>query len=368
MKVLTITGTRPELIRLSLIIKKLDKLVDHILIYTNQNYDKNLSTIFFDELGIRNPDYYFDSGYNSFGEYFGNSIIEFEKILKEEKPDKILILGDTNSGLLSIIAERYKIPIYHMEAGNRCFDERVPEEINRKIIDITSTYNLPYTENSKQNLLSEGFHKNKIYKTGNPIYEVLNHYEEEIDNSNILDDLHLLNGVGNDPVPMIDRILTDYVLVTIHRAENVDDGCSLEEIFKFLNTISKDKKVIFPIHPRTKSKISDIKINSNIILTEPMGFFDFVKLEKHAFCVISDSGTVTEETMIFGVPSLIVRESTERQELIENGSSILTGINYNTMMDSYNNINKVGNKWDKIDDYFCENVSDKVIRILLGKK
>ena len=369
MKILTLTGTRPELIRLSIIIKKLDSLVNHILVYTNQNYDKNLSTIFFDELDIRNPDYYFNSGYKSFGEFLGNSIIEFEKILKEESPDKILVLGDTNTGLLSIIGERYKIPIYHMEAGNRCYDDRVPEEINRKIIDITSTYNLPYTENSKQNLINEGFHKNKVLKTGNPIFEVLNHYKEEIEESDILEKLHLLNGDSNNPNPMIKRILKDYVLVTIHRAENVDNEDNLLEIFKFLNDISHDKIVIFPIHPRTKSKIEDkIKINNNLNLVEPMGFFDFVKLEKNAYCVISDSGTVTEETMIFGVPSLIVRESTERQELIENGSSILTGINYDVMLRSYLNIENISDKWGKIDDYFCENVSDKVIRILLGKK
>ena len=365
MKVLTIAGTRPELIRLSLIIKKLDILIDHVLVYTNQNYDKNLSTIFFDDLGIRKPDYYFGFDFNSFGEFLGNALIHFERILEKEKPDKILILGDTNTGLLGIIAERYKIPIYHMEAGNRCYDERVPEEMNRKIIDVLSTYNLPYTENSKNNLLNEGFHKNNVLKTGNPIYEVLNYYEGDIDNSDILEKLNLLS-YGN--TPMIKRLLEEYVLVTIHRAENVDDIDSLTEIIKFLNTVAQDKRVIFPIHPRTKSKISGIKINSNLLLTEPMGFFDFVKLEKHAFCVISDSGTVTEETMIFGVPSLIIRESTERQELIENGSSILTGVDYDTMINSYNHISNLENNWTKIKDYFCENVSDKVVKILLGKK
>jgi len=353
MKVLTIAGTRPELIRLSLIIKKLDNLVEHVLVYTNQNYDKNLSTIFFEDLNIRNPNYYFDFLFNSFGEFFGNSIIEFEKILKRENPDKILILGDTNTGLLSIICEKYKIPIYHMEAGNRCYDDRVPEEINRKIIDLTSTYNLPYTENSKYNLLNEGFHKNFVYKIGNPIYEVLHYYQKEIDNSNILNKLN---------------IQKEYILTTIHRSENVDNNKNLLEIFKFLNTISLDKTVIFPIHPRTKSKIkSEIKINENLILIEPIGFFDFVKLEKNAFCVISDSGTVTEETTIFNIPSLIIRESTERQELIENGSTILTGIDYDTMINSYNNITNLEISWNLMEDYSCINVSDKVIKILLGK-
>ena len=355
MKILTITGTRPELIRLSLIIKKLDLLVDHILVYTNQNYDYNLSGRFFDDLAIRPPDYYFDKNEGSFGRFLGNSIIEFEKIIKEEEPDKILILGDTNSGLLSIIAERYKIPIYHMEAGNRCYDERVPEEMNRKIIDTLSLYNLPYTENSKQNLLNEGFHKNFVYKTGNPIFEVLEHYKLNIDDSTILNDLHL-ECLG-------------YVLATVHRAENVDNPENLVHIFESLNTISEKMKVVLPIHPRTRQKIKGkVVLNDNIIVIDPLGFFDFVSLEKHAFCIISDSGTVTEETMLFDVPSLIIRESTERQELIENGSSILTGMEYGSIVNAFNFISQVGSSWEKLEDYTCENVSDKVIKILIGKK
>ena len=355
MKILTITGTRPELIRLSLIIKKLDLLVDHILVYTNQNYDYNLSGRFFDEMGIRAPDYYFDENGGSFGVFLGNAIIEFEKIIKKEEPDKILILGDTNSGLLSIIAERYKIPIYHMEAGNRCYDERVPEEMNRKIIDTLSLYNLPYTENSKQNLLNEGFHKNFVYKTGNPIFEVLEHYKLNIDDSTILNDLHL-ECLG-------------YVLATVHRAENVDNPENLVHIFESLNTISEKMKVVLPIHPRTRQKIKGkVVLNDNIIVIDPLGFFDFVSLEKHAFCIISDSGTVTEETMLFDVPSLIIRESTERQELIENGSSILTGMEYGSIVNAFNFISQVGSSWEKLEDYTCENVSDKVIKILIGKK
>jgi len=354
MKILTITGTRPELIRLSLIIKKLDLLVDHVLVYTNQNYDYNLSGRFFDEMGIRFPNYYFDQNGGSFGEFLGNALIEFEKIIKKEDPDKILILGDTNSGLLSIIAERYKIPIYHMEAGNRCYDDRVPEEMNRKIIDTLSRYNLPYTENSKQNLLNEGFHKNFVYKTGNPIYEVLEHYKSNIDESTVLSDLNVE--------------FMKYVLVTTHRAENVDNPENLIHIFESLNTISDQMKVVLPIHPRTRQKIKGkVTLSDEIIVTDPLGFFDFVNLEKHAYCVISDSGTVTEETMLFDVPSLIIRESTERQELIENGSSILTGMKYGSIVNSFNLISQLGSTWEKLDDYTDKNVSDKVIKILIGE-
>ena len=356
MKILTITGTRPELIRLSVIIKKLDNLVDHVLIYTNQNYDKNLSTIFFDDLGIRKPNYYFNFDFNSFGEFFGQSIIEFEKILKEEKPDKILILGDTNSGLLAIVSEKYNIPVYHMEAGNRCYDSRVPEETNRKIIDNVSKYNLPYTENSKQNLLSEGFHKNYVFKTGNPILEVLEYYREEIYKSNILEKLDLQ--------------YKRYVLVTTHRSENVDDPDTLRGILSSLIKISKDTKIVFSVHPRTKQKIKNLNIDmgDNIILSEPFGFFDFVKLEKGAKLIITDSGTVQEEACIFDIPSLTIRESTERQETIECGSSILTGTKYSDIIQSYETITKMSHKWDIPDDYMVKNVSDVVINILMGKK
>jgi UDP-N-acetylglucosamine 2-epimerase (non-hydrolysing) len=356
MKVLTITGTRPELIRLSVIIRKLDRLTNHILVYTNQNYDKNLSTIFFEDLKIRKPNYYFNFDFNSIGEFLGQSIIEFEKILKTEKPDKILILGDTNSGLLSIISEKYNIPVYHMEAGNRCYDNRVPEETNRRIIDNVSKYNLPYTENSKQNLLSEGFHKNYVFKTGNPILEVLEYYRHEINNSDILVKLGLQH--------------KKYILVTSHRSENVDNPETLKDILESLNKISTIEKVIFSVHPRTKQKIQklDIKISDNVILSEPFGFFDFVKLEKNSKMIITDSGTVQEEACIFDIPSLTIRESTERQETIECGSSILTGTKYKDIMESFNILYRMSSKWDVPDDYMVKNVSDIVINILIGKK
>ena len=361
MKILTVAGTRPELIRLSVIIEKLDKLVvnnciDHIFMYTNQNYDYNLSGKFIDEMQIRMPDYYVKSNSNTtIGSFLSNVIKEFESIIIEEKPDKVLILGDTNSGLLSIIAEKYSIPILHMEAGNRCYDKRVPEETNRKIIDSVATYNLPYTENSKDNLLREGFHKNYIFKTGNPIYEVLIANEDKIHNSNILNMLSLKE--------------KNYVLVTAHRAENVDNFESLNNIITALNKISESYKVIFSVHPRTKAKIDkfDIDVGTNVIMSEPFGFFDFVKLEKNAKCVISDSGTVIEETSIFNVPSITIRESTERQELIECGSTILTGTDTDKIVTTFKLLTNRYYKWEPPKDYLKKDVSDTVINILLGK-
>jgi len=356
MKILTITGTRPELIRLSIIIEKLDKLVEHVLVYTNQNYDYNLSGRFFDEMKIREPDYYFKEKASSFGDFIGNIFPKFENILKDEKPDRILTLGDTNSGLLSIIAERYKIPVYHMEAGNRCYDERVPEEANRRIIDSVSKYNLPYTENSKQNLLEEGYHKNFVFKTGNPIFEVLTKNSDNILKSEILTDLGVSSG--------------DYVLVTFHRSENVDKLGNLWEIVGALNVISERNHVIVSLHPRTREKLKHenaLQLNNNIIVLDPMGFFDFVHLERNAKCVISDSGTVQEECCIYGVPSLTIRKTTERQETIECGSNILCGIKTEDIVNAFNVSMKRKNKWVAPDDYLVPNVSDTVINILIGK-
>jgi UDP-N-acetylglucosamine 2-epimerase (non-hydrolysing) len=357
MKIITLCGTRPEIIRLSIIIDKLDKLVDHVLVYTNQNYDYNLSQIFFEELKIKPPKYYFYYEAKSFGDFIGNAMLEFEQILIREKPDKVLILGDTNSGLLAIVAQKYGIPVYHMEAGNRSYDERLPEEANRKIIDSVSKYNLPYTENSKQNLLREGYPTNFILKTGNPIYEVMRKYDNEIENSDILSKLEIEEN--------------KYVLVTAHRKENVDDPETLINIFNALDMISNDTTVIFPIHPRTKEKYDNLNrgfIDNNIKFIYPLGFFDFIKLEKNAKCVISDSGTVQEETTIMGVRAITIRESTERLETIECGSNILCGTRTFQIFDAYNAILKMEkHNWYVPEEYCVPNVSDIVIKILLGK-
>lgn len=352
--IITVVGTRPELIRLSLIINKLDKLVNHVLIYTNQNFTNDLSGIFFEELGIREPDYLFGPK-SDFVNFLANAFIEFNEIINVEKPNKVLILGDTNSGLLSLIANKRNIPIIHMESGNRCFNTLVPEETNRKLIDTLSTYNLPYTENSKQNLLNEGYHKNHVFKTGNPIYEVLNHYKDNVSNSKVLDVLNITP--------------RNYILVTAHRAENVDNAYTLRNIVRALNCIANDYKIVFSVHPRTKSKLEEfkIKIDSNIIISEPLGFFDFVKLEQHAFCIITDSGTVPEECCLFEVPSIIIRDSTERQELIECGSAILTGTATYNIINAFQAIDKINVNWTPPSDYLVPNVSDTVINLLLGK-
>ena len=353
MKILTLVGTRPELIRLCIIIEKLDELVDHKFVYTNQNYDPNLSTIFLKELGIRNPDYYFSNEASTADEFLSKAFSEFSEVLDIEKPDKLLVLGDTNSGLLAMLAAKRGIPVYHMEAGNRCFDDRVPEETNRRIIDSFSKYNLPYTENSKQNLLKEGFHKNRVFKTGNPIFEVLDSYRTDIQTSDVLNKLSLEE--------------KEFVLVTAHRAENVDNCKSLFSIIKSLELISNKIKVIFSVHPRTRDKLFGHVCLENVVLCEPFGFFDFVKLEKNAKVVISDSGTVQEECCIFNVPSLTIRETTERQETIECGSNILVGTNTDKILEAFNIVVNRDYKWVPPEDYLVPNVSDIVINILLGK-
>lgn len=366
MKILTIAGTRPELIRLSVIIRKLDELVDkfdyrrqspitHILVYTNQNYDDSLSTQFFKDLSIRAPNYYFQKEATSVGDFLGNAFIEFEKIIRAETPDKILVLGDTNSGLLSIIGNKYGIPIYHMEAGNRCYDDRLPEEANRRIIDAISKYNLPYTENSKQNLLNEGFHKNYVFKTGNPICEVLMHYNEQIENSKIIET----------------EGLTEYILVTMHRAENVNNKESLGNIISAINILSSRYTFVISMHPHTKQKMKEFNLSfskcNSIIVIDGFGFFDFVKLEKNARCIITDSGTVPEECCIFHIPVITIRESTERQELIECGSNILVGTNTDTIIKTLDMVNHRTYTWSTPDDYMRTNVSDVVINLLIGK-
>ncbi len=354
-KILTILGTRPEIIRLSRIIPKLDSVCDHRVLHTGQNYDPTLGEIFFKDLNLRNPDIIIDSKSSTFSEQLSKIFIGVENYLKEFRPDKILILGDTNSGIESLIIKKLNIPVYHMEAGNRCYDDRVPEESNRKIIDNLSTINLPYTENSKDNLLKEGFHKNKVFKTGNPISEVLDFYTNEIDNSNILDQL----GIKEQ----------SYVLVTAHRSENVDDPKILSDILTSLQIIGKDTTVVYPIHPRTRDKIKKFNLNcEGIIFIDPVGFFDFVKLEKNSKLVITDSGTVQEECCLFQVPAITIRETTERQETIECGSNILTGTDPSSIITAYNYFKNTTNKsWHPPPDYLIENVSDKIVNIILGK-
>ncbi|HEX75383.1 MAG TPA: UDP-N-acetylglucosamine 2-epimerase (non-hydrolyzing) [Dehalococcoidia bacterium] len=357
MKVMTILGTRPEIIRLSLIIKKLDRYCSHTLVHTGQNFDDNLSSIFFSDLGLREPDYYLGVRADTFGEQIGKIIIETEKVILKEKPDRILILGDTNSGLVSIVAKRMGIPTFHMEAGNRCFDYRVPEEVNRKIIDHCSTILLPYTYRSKENLLNEGITNEAIYVTGNPIYEVIEHYSKGIKSSKILSKLKV------QP--------QKYFLVTMHRAENVDDKDRLENILAGLDKITKEYNfyAICSLHPRTRSKIEQFNLrtsNKNIYFSAPFGFFDFIALEKNALCVITDSGTVQEECCILRAPNITIRDVTERPETIESGSNILTSISPDLMLKAVEIVSTEKREWEPPAGYLDRNVSSKVVKIILG--
>ncbi|MGG0409946.1 non-hydrolyzing UDP-N-acetylglucosamine 2-epimerase [Peribacillus simplex] len=358
MKVMTILGTRPEIIRLSLIIKKLDQYADsHILVHTGQNFTASLSEIFFQQLKVRTPDYVLLNQQQTLGEQLAAIFKKLEIILLTEKPDKVLVLGDTNSGLSSILAERMGIPVIHMEAGNRCFDLEVPEEKNRRIIDAVSSFNLPYTPQSKENLLNEGIPSKRIYLSGNPIYEVLNHYNNEIEQSVILEKLNL------------DK--EDYFLVTAHRAENVDHENRLLEIMKGINLVAEtyQKRVICSLHPRTKSRIEispKLEVHPLIEFHEPFGFFDFVKLEKNAFCVLTDSGTVQEECCLFHVPTVTIRKTTERPETIESGSNMLSGINAKQIVNCVKVMVNQQKDWTFPKGYDHKNVSDKVLKIILG--
>jgi UDP-N-acetylglucosamine 2-epimerase (non-hydrolysing) len=357
MKVLTILGTRPEIIRLSRVIEKLDSLCDHRLVHTGQNFDTNLSDVFFSQLGVRNPDYYMGVRGASFGEQIGLIIAESEKILKAEKPDRLLLLGDTNSALSAIVAKRMGIPVYHMEAGNRCYDDRVPEEVNRRIIDHSSDILMPYTERSRQNLLREGIAGERIYVTGNPIYEVIQHYEPQIRQSAILAELGLEQG--------------KYFLVTMHRAENVDVPDRLKELTLALEKIQNEYSVpvIVSTHPHTRIRMQDYGLspdNPGLRFLEPFGLFDFITLERNAFCVISDSGTVQEECAIFGVPNVTIRDVTERPETLECGSNILSGADSSMVIHCIHTILDQKYQWRAPQEYLEENVSLKVVKIVLG--
>lgn len=353
LKILTILGTRPEIIRLSRIIPKLDAYCNHYVLHTGQNYDPTLSDIFFKDLNLRQPDKIINSKSTSFSHQLGKILVGVEETIREFNPDKVLILGDTNSGLSSVICERMGIPVYHMEAGNRCYDLTVPEEKNRKIIDAISTINLPYTELSRQNLLREGLPNNNIFVTGNPIKEVIDFYQEQIDASTILDTLNLKKD--------------QYIIATAHRAENVDNEQRLKNILESLVEISKDYPVIFSCHPRTKEKLKDINISApNVSVCEPFGFFDFVKLEKNSVLAISDSGTVQEEMCLFGIPTITIRKTTERPETVWCGSNLVSGLDKAAILNSYKQATAICKKWKIPEEYNKNNVSDTVVNILLG--
>jgi UDP-N-acetylglucosamine 2-epimerase (non-hydrolysing) len=352
-KILTILGTRPEIIRLSRIIPRLDQVCDHRVLHTGQNYDTTLNDIFFDQLRLRQPDCVLESR-GTIGQQLAATMIGVEQYVSEFRPDAVLVLGDTNSGLSAIVCERMGIPVYHMEAGNRCYDMAVPEEKNRRVIDSISTINLPYTELSRQNLLREGAQNNQVFVTGNPIKEVLDYYSNDIDNSTMLTQLELTPG--------------QYIIATAHRAENVNDPTRLSNIFNAMETISQEYPIVFSCHPKTRERLLDLDmtISDRIVLLEPLGFFDFVCLEKNSFMAISDSGTVQEEMCLFHVPTITIRATTERPETVWCGSNIVTGLKIDNIVAGYHAMKQVDRTWAVPVEYTRTNVGDTVINILLG--
>ena len=357
MKIMTILGTRPEIIRLSLIIEKLDKSCQHVLVHTGQNYDVNLNDIFFQQLNVRQPDHFLGVRGTTFGEQIGKIITTSEQVILSEKPDKFLVLGDTNSCLAAIVAKRMGIPVYHMEAGNRCYDDHVPEEVNRRIIDHSSDILMPYTERSRANLLHEGIEGQRIYVTGNPIFEVIQHYDSAIGQSDILRRLKLEPG--------------KYFLVTMHREENVDVEERLHSLTDALLLLQREYRmpIICSLHPRTSNRMTRYGVdvtNKQVRFHKPFGFFDFITLERNAFCVLSDSGTVQEECSIFKVANVTIRDVTERPETIECGSNILSGADPETIEQCVRVILARKCNWSAPSEYVIPNVSDTVVNIVLG--
>jgi UDP-N-acetylglucosamine 2-epimerase (non-hydrolysing) len=327
------------------------------MVHTGQNFHDSLSNIFFRDLGLRDPDIHIGVRSESFGDQIGQILARVDNILSESKPDKILVLGDTNSALSAIVAARKGIPVYHMEAGNRSYDDRIPEEINRRVVDHTSTILLPYTERSKENLVREGIERERIFVTGNPIKEVLDSFEKRIDESDSLGRL------GASP--------HGYFLATIHRAENVDIESRLRSILASFDLIAAkfEKDILVSLHPRTASKLDEFGVaarSERVKLLEPVGFFDFVKLEKNSLAVLTDSGTVQEECCIFGIPNVTIRDVTERPETIEVGSNIISGVDPKSILDALELALSLSSKWVPPREYSVPNVSQTVSKIVLG--
>ncbi len=360
MKVMTVIGTRPEIIRLSRVMPKLDQYCEHTIVHTGQNYDYELNEIFFNDLGIRAPDYFLEAAGQSASETIGKVIIKMDEILRKIKPEALLVLGDTNSCLSVIPAKRRKIPIFHMEAGNRCFDERVPEEINRKIVDHTSDINLTYSSIAREYLIAEGLPAERVIKIGSPMLEVINHHHDGILSSNILNELDLK--------PM------EYFIVSAHREENVDSEVNLKKLTDILNGLASkyNLPVLVSTHPRTLKRIKDggIKMNKNVDLAKPFGYLDYVNLQINAKATLSDSGTITEESSILNFPALNIREAHERPEGMEEASVIMTGLDLDVVLNSLLILDDQRRGEDRqlkaVSDYMSPNVSDKVLRIILS--
>lgn len=356
MKIMTILGTRPELIRLSRIIPKLDEFCDHFFVHTGQNYSANLKDVFFEELGIRQPDMYMDAVGQSTMATVGSILTQTEALLKEHQPDKVLILGDTNSGLSAFVAKRMGIPVYHMEAGNRCFDDEVPEEVNRPVIDKCSSILMPYTQHSRRYLLKEGYEGKNIIVTGNPIVEVLAHYNNQINASTVVEKLNLT--------------AQNYMLCSLHREENIDYKDRLKGFMEAFETLASEYNmpVVISVHPRLKARLEEFDITpecDDIKMIDALGFFDFNQLQKQACCVLSDSGTVPEECAIHQTPVVLLRTSTERPELVESGLMVVAGRQSDVIFPAVAAALGKTN-YDLPQDYKNTDVSGTVVSILLS--
>jgi len=356
-KVITVVGTRPEIIRLSRVMACLDENVNHILVHTGQNYDYELNEIFFNDLKLRKPDYFLNASAENPAEAIGRIISGIDPILAEEEPEALLVLGDTNSSLSTISAKRRKIPIFHMEAGNRCFDERVPEEINRKIVDHISDINLPYSDIAREYLLREGLPSDRIIKTGSPMYEVLNHYKNEIEGSDVLNRLKLKIG--------------DYFVLSAHREENIDSDIRFSKMIEIITSLVERyrKRIIVSTHPRTRKQLEEkgVRFPEEVELSKPLGFFDYLKLQKNARAVLSDSGTITEESSILDFPALNIREAHERPEGMEEAAVMMTGLEPGRVLQGLTVLESCGGvKRRLVADYSSPDVSRKVLYIIIS--
>lgn len=353
-KLMTIIGTRPDIIKLSEIIKKADIYFEHILVHTGQNYDYTLNQIFFEDLGLRNPDFYLECAGDNLGQTMGNVIEKSYNLMLEVKPDALLVLGDTNSSLCTISAKRLKIPIFHLEAGNRSFDENLPEEINRRIVDHISDVNLPYSEHARRYLISEGIRKEYVFKVGSPMAEVIQGNMDKINGSRVLDRLKLKKN--------------NYILLSAHREENIDNDKNFNELMSSINKLADQYSmpVIYSMHPRSRKMIEErnFKFNKNVIALEPFSFSDYIKLQCNAFCVVSDSGTLAEESSYFKFPAVSIRTSTERPEAIDDGNMILGSISSKSILQSVEMATSLKESGSEVQDYKDINMSMKVIKII----
>ncbi|TCI39072.1 MULTISPECIES: non-hydrolyzing UDP-N-acetylglucosamine 2-epimerase [unclassified Exiguobacterium] len=358
LKVMTIVGTRPEIIRLSAVIAKLEasEAIEHILVHTGQNYDYELNEIFFEDFGLRTPDYILDASADGPMATIGNILIAVDPVLKAERPDAVLILGDTNSCLAAIAVKRHKIPIFHMEAGNRCFDERVPEETNRRIVDHIADVNLTYSDIAREYLLKEGLPSDRVIKTGSPMFEVLTRQRDKIDRSDVLDRLGLTAG--------------GYFVVSAHRDENISADENFFDLVDTLNAIAEtyDLPLIISTHPRTANRIREtgVTLHPNIRTLKPLGFSDYVHLQLHAKAVLSDSGTISEESSILGLKGLNIRQAHERPEAMEEGAAMMVGLKRDRVLQALRVLEETDTPMRLVSDYAMPNVSDKVLRILLS--